>query len=90
MSTDPSTVFVVEDDAATRELIVELMRSVKRKVDAYASAEEFLAGFDECRAGCLLLDVRLPGMSGLELQAALTEHEITPPSFSSPGSRMSP
>jgi FixJ family two-component response regulator len=62
---------IVDDDASIREALKSLMRSVKFNVDAFASAEEFLASgrFDE--TACLILDVYLPGMSGFELQKLL-------------------
>lgn len=59
---------IVDDDASIREALKSLMRSVQFSVDAFASAEEFLASehFDD--TACLILDVYLPGMSGFELQ----------------------
>src|SRR5256885_1437928 len=65
------TVFVVDDDEAVRESLRWLVRSVGLAVQAYASGEEFLRAFDADRPGCLVLDVRMPGMSGLELQQQL-------------------
>ena len=67
---DP-TVFIVDDDPAVRDSLGLLVRSVGLSSAAYASADEFLAGFDAARPGCLLLDVRMPGTSGLELQTRL-------------------
>ena len=67
---DP-TVFIVDDDAAVRDSLGLLLRSVGLSSAAYASADEFLAAFDPGCPGCLLLDVRMPGTSGLELQARL-------------------
>jgi RNA polymerase sigma factor (sigma-70 family) len=70
MSDEP-LVFVVDDDDAVREGLQWLFESVGLAVRAYASAQQFLADYDGCRRGCLVLDVRMPGMSGLELQALL-------------------
>jgi len=67
------TVFVVDDDDAVREGLQELMESVGLDTRAYASAQEFLDGYGEEQSGCLLLDVRMPGMSGLRLQDELNE-----------------
>src|SRR5579871_1961589 len=64
-------VFVIDDDAAVREAIKELLLSVGHAVEAYSTAEEFLTRRDPQVPGCLVLDVRLPGTSGLELQKRL-------------------
>ena len=72
--TEPGpTVFVVDDDASVLESLSLLMRSVDLDAKTFASASEFLAAHDPNRPGCLVLDVRMPGMSGLELQAELAE-----------------
>jgi FixJ family two-component response regulator len=72
-------VFIVDDDDAVRESLVFLMKSVNQKAEAYGSAQEFLDSFNPDQAGCLLLDIRMPGMSGLELQSKLKElHSILP------------
>ena len=76
---DRPTVFVVDDDAALRESLVFLIESVGLHVRAFDSADAFLAGVTGEAHGCLLLDVRMPGMSGLELQARLGEHGIALP-----------
>lgn len=68
-----STVFVVEDDAAVRDSLVLLFEMADMKVEAFGSSKEFLAGYDSKRRGCLVLDVNLPGMSGTELHAQLTD-----------------
>jgi len=65
-------VFVVDDDAAVRDAIEELLSSVGHTVECFPSAEEFLARREANAPGCLVLDVRLPGTSGLELQKRLT------------------
>lgn len=68
-----STVFIVDDDAAIRHAMELLMRSVNEKCEIYRSADEFLTAWDETRTGCLVLDIRMPGMGGLELQERLRE-----------------
>lgn len=66
-------VFVVDDDVAMRESLKNLMRSVGLRVEAFASAREFLRSIRLDVPGCLVLDVRLPGFSGLDLQKRMTE-----------------
>lgn len=72
MSSEP-TVFIVDDDAAIRHAMEFLMRSVEMKYEIYRSADEFLSGWNATRCGCLVLDIRMPGMGGLELQERLRE-----------------
>jgi FixJ family two-component response regulator len=69
--TDNPTVFVVDDDTSLREGIRSLLCSVGHEVETFKSSEEFLEQRDQKRIGCLVLDVRLPGFSGLELQKRL-------------------
>lgn len=72
--TDPPqvpTVFVVEDDDAVRNSLRGLVRSAGLAAEAFASAEQFLEGFDPSRSGCLVLDVRLGSTNGLDLQEEL-------------------
>jgi len=64
-------VFVVDDDAAIRDAVHELLSSVGHLVEAFPSAEEFLLRREPHTPGCVVLDVRLPGTSGLELQKRL-------------------
>jgi FixJ family two-component response regulator len=59
---------IVDDDASIREALKSLMRSVRFSVEAFGSAEEFLASERAHDTACLILDVYLPGMSGFELQ----------------------
>ncbi len=70
MKTD-ATVFVVDDDQAVRESLSRLMESVGQEVATYAGAQEFLDSYDLSRPGCVVLDIRMPGMSGLDLQEKL-------------------
>ena len=73
------TVFIIDDDEAVRDSLKMLMKSVGQVVEAYASPAEFLEVYDENRPGCIVLDIRMPGMSGLELQSKLNEmHCILP------------
>lgn len=67
------SVFIVEDDNAVRDSLIELSSSVGIEAKGYASAQAFLEDFDPNMQGCILLDIRMPGMSGLELQRQLVE-----------------
>ncbi len=73
------TVLIVEDDLATGEALCNLLDSAGVPALRFASAEEFIEAWDPSTAGCLVLDVRLPGMSGIELQAQLVESGIKIP-----------
>ena len=64
----PRHISIVDDDGSIREALKSLMRSVRFSVDAYGSAEEFLASERVNDTACLILDVYLPGMNGFELQ----------------------
>jgi len=72
-------VFIVDDDAWVRDSLTVLLDLKGYRTQAFASAEEFLKNYRPAAAGCLLLDVRMPGMSGLELQVALREREMSLP-----------
>jgi FixJ family two-component response regulator len=72
-SNHPSTVFIIDNDVPLRASLRFLLESVGLVSEGFDSAEAFLAAFDPDRAGCLILDVRLPGMSGVVLQQALRE-----------------
>jgi FixJ family two-component response regulator len=74
-----ATVFVVDDDAATRDSLNDLIRSVGLRVELYASAQDFLRSERPDVPGCLVLDVRMPGLSGLDLQRRLTEAGVSMP-----------
>jgi two-component system, LuxR family, response regulator FixJ len=65
------TVFVVDDDAAALKSLRWLLESAELRVEAYRSAHELLDVYDPSAPGCLVLDIRMPGMSGLELQDEL-------------------
>jgi FixJ family two-component response regulator len=74
--TSEAIVFVIDDDESIRESLKSLIRSVGLKVETFASAQEFLQSERPDVAACLILDVRMPGLSGLELQRELTEASI--------------
>lgn len=69
--TDQPTIFVVDDDAALRKALALSLSERGFEVECFESAEQFLDQFDNERPGCLLLDVRMPRCSGLELQDTL-------------------
>lgn len=71
----PPVVHVVDDDNSLRKAVSRLLSAAGYKVQTYASASEFLAAHNGHTAGCLVLDVRLPGMSGLELQEELSRRD---------------
>jgi len=71
---DAPVVYVVDDDPSVRAGLGRLLRSGGHPVRLFASAEQFLANTDRSARGCLILDVRLPGMSGLQLQERLADH----------------
>ncbi len=70
MTTNP-TVFLVDDDESVRDALSWLIESIELKVETFDSASQFLEALNPTRPGCLVLDVRMPGMSGLELQEEL-------------------
>jgi FixJ family two-component response regulator len=72
-------VYIVDDSPDIREVIQVLLNSVNLKNRPFPSGEEFLAAVDHTARGCLLLDMRMPGMSGLEIQDALKERCVTLP-----------
>jgi FixJ family two-component response regulator len=76
VSKPDSVVFVVDDDTDVREAIQSLIRSVGLYVEGFASAQDFLCSKRPNLPGCLVLDIRLPGFSGLQLQHKLTEANI--------------
>ncbi len=68
------TVFIVDDEAPVRKALRLMLQTAGYQVEAYGSAEEFLGAYDPSRPGCLILDVRMPGMDGMELLRHLIEH----------------
>jgi RNA polymerase sigma factor (sigma-70 family) len=72
MSDEVPLIYLVDDDVSVREGVADLLRSVGLRVEAFASPKEFLDRKRPDAPGCLILDIRLPGPSGLELQRVLT------------------
>jgi len=79
VSADDPIVYLVDDDAAVRDGFTALFRSVGLTVRSFESGEAFLRGIDPGDVGCLVLDVRMPGMSGLELQERLLDRGVALP-----------
>ena len=75
----PPVVFVVDDDLAVRESLDSLIRSVGLRVETFSSAQEFLRHKLPDAPACLVLDIRMPGRSGLDLQHELAAEERTTP-----------
>jgi FixJ family two-component response regulator len=73
MSTVAPLVFIIDDDAGVRAAMQRLLKSVGLRSEAFAAAQDFLGRTPHDGPSCLILDVRLPGMSGLELQRKLIE-----------------
>jgi two-component system, LuxR family, response regulator FixJ len=78
-SATSQTVFIVDDDPAIRYAMQALMDSVNIQHEVFASADEFLEREEQHRAGCLVLDIRMPGLGGLELQEELNARGSTLP-----------
>lgn len=76
MTEPDAIVFVVDDNAPVREAVTGLLKSVGLRVETFASAQGFLAAERPDAPACLVLDVRLPGLSGLDLQRELAEADI--------------
>jgi FixJ family two-component response regulator len=78
-SAEESVVFVIDDDPSLREALSSLFRSVGLRVELFGSAKELLRSQLPAVASCLVLDIRLPGLSGLDLQAELANADIRVP-----------
>jgi FixJ family two-component response regulator len=76
MTQEQPVVFVIDDDASVRDALADLLRSVGLGVQSFASTQEFVQSNRPDAPGCIVLDVRLPGPSGLEFQRTLTESSI--------------
>lgn len=74
-----ATVFVVDDDQAVRDSLQQLLHAAGLRVQTYGSARDFLAGYRANTPGCLVLDIRMPGMGGLDLQAQLVQEGVQLP-----------
>lgn len=77
--TTPATVFVIDDDAAVRESLERLLRANDLRVETFDSADAFLHSGAPERPGCVVLDLRMPGTDGLELQSQLASRENAQP-----------
>ena len=80
MTTKP-IIFVIDDDQAVRRFLCRLIKSVNLEVEVFSSAQKFLDTYEPGRPGCILLDIRMPGMSGLELQQELANRAIDLPTI---------
>lgn len=74
-----AVVFIIDDDPAFRDSLSALILSMGLEVRAYGSYDEFQLEFDERQAGCILLDVRMPNISGLAVQEKLKQYPLCPP-----------
>jgi FixJ family two-component response regulator len=83
-SADTPTVFIVDDDGRMRAAMQRLLKTVGLHSESFASPQDFLRRKLPDAPSCLILDVRLPGMSGLEVQSKLNEEGLRSPLFSSP------
>ena len=78
METKP-TVFLVDDDQAVRNALELLLETTQHRTESFASAEDFLEACNPDQPGCLVLDIRMPGISGMHLQEMLIDRAITLP-----------
>jgi FixJ family two-component response regulator len=76
MSAEPPVVFVIDDDASVRAGLEDLLQSVGLRVESFGSTQQFLESKRPDAPGCIVLDVRLPGPSGLEFQRTLMESGV--------------
>jgi RNA polymerase sigma factor (sigma-70 family) len=76
MREEQSVVYIIDDDEGVRESVADLLRSVGHEVQSFGSAQEFLDSSKEDVPACIVLDIRLPGPSGLEVQRRLTRSNI--------------
>lgn len=79
MPTSVQTIFIVEDDASVRDSLDMLLGLKGYRTQAFECAEDFLRVYQPSWAGCLLLDIRMPGMNGLELQDTLRQRKLSLP-----------
>lgn len=69
----PPCVHIIEDDDAVRDSLQMMLESIGRQTKAFSNADSFLSSYSQDMAGCIILDIRMPGMNGMELQRKLNE-----------------
>ncbi|MDA0367069.1 MAG: response regulator [Proteobacteria bacterium] len=74
-----ATVFVVDDDEGVRQIIVDLVKTVGLKSQTFENGDDFLSAYKSTIPGCVILDVRMPGTSGLDIQKELQDQPVPPP-----------
>ncbi|MGB8340799.1 MAG: response regulator [Chthoniobacterales bacterium] len=79
MNTPEPTIFIIDDEASVRTAVARLLRSEGYGVAMFASPTEFLAAHDRAAPGCLVLDMAMPDLNGLEVQQALAERGVARP-----------
>ncbi|MEO8418073.1 MAG: response regulator [Methylophilaceae bacterium] len=79
MSTPAATVFIVDDDPAVRDSLTLMIGQEDIAVEAFDSAEAFLTAYQGDRCGCAIIDIRMPGMDGMQLQETLSERDTLLP-----------
>ena len=87
---DSDTVFVIDDDPSVRSALKRLVASVGLRCETFMSADDFLREVHSVSAGCLVLDVRMPGASGLDLQSQLARDGYLPTHHLPDGTRRRP
>ncbi len=78
---DQAVISVVDDDEATRDVICEMVSAMGFKVNPFVSAEDFLQRYTKNQLECMVLDVRMPGLSGMDMLAKLTDEDIDIPTI---------
>ena len=76
-----STVFVIDDDTSVRDSIITLLRSVDQAAQGFTNGEDFLNQYEETRPGCVVLDVRMPGISGMTVLKQLASRRVSLPTI---------
>ena len=72
-------VYVIDDDESVRKALKRLLRSAELDVETYSSAEEFLSNGRDGQNACIVMDIRMPGLTGFDLQSRLLSHDIRIP-----------
>jgi FixJ family two-component response regulator len=79
MAKEPSLTYVIDDDASVRKAFGRLLRSANLDAETFSSAEEFLSSSREKENACIIIDIRMPGLSGFDLQQRLSSEGIKIP-----------